>query len=220
VTRARVTLEGESRQPVAVVDGQPADVYPESEYEAFRLAGPPTYATERGLEPNTCRIWQIGDDPVRGRMTVPIRDAQGRLVGIKGRTYRNDRDKYVPYLVFNQGDWLFGHHLLAHDQQDRPVVVVEGEIDTMKVWQVGYDVVGLMGSKPTTTQRRSLEFLDRPLVLFPDGDKAGIDCMTRLARYLSDFTTVRWVEPVAERDPGALSRPQITDAIDSAKLWV
>src|SRR6185436_9614078 len=46
-----------------------------------------TYMLDRGLMPSTLMDWDIGYDFLSNRMTIPVRDLDGSLMGVKGRDW-------------------------------------------------------------------------------------------------------------------------------------
>lgn len=204
------------------IDQFAAQAYPESEYIRYLVDGPPQYAYDRGLTPEAVAEWQIGDDPERGRMTLPVRRMKDKaLVGIKGRTYVGDTDKYLPYLPWNQSSYLYGEHMVRPREEERRVVVVEGELDAIKVWMAGFTGLALMGSNVSDAQRTTILRLDRPVVLMPDNDKKGRAWANRLGDFLNEELSVRDAAvPCDKKDPGEMSVEEIREAVKKAKIRI
>ena len=71
---------------------------------------------------------------------------------------------------------------------DKPIFIVEGEIDALSIMEVGGVAVGLGG---TSNAKKLLEILEgkkleRPLILALDNDSAGIRAQDELAKLLQD----------------------------------
>lgn len=195
------------------------EVYEEHEYDSYS-AYIPKYAFERGFDVETCEAWEIGDDPNRGRMTFPIRRmGDKKLVCIKGRTYRGDRDKYLAYLTWAQTNFLYGEHMLREDEQR--VVIVEGELDAIKVWMAGFTGLAIMGRTPSQEQVRKIELIDRPIILLPDRDSEGSTWANRLGAYLVDELSVLDARvPKGKKDPGDMDPDEIRKAVESACMRI
>jgi len=150
----------------------------------------------------------------------PIRRADGKLVGLVGRSYVGDRIKYLgDYLPFAQGDYLYGEHMLRGSQAiDRRLVVVEGQVDVIKVWMAGFDVVGILGGSCTTAQRKRLEVLGRDLVLMPDVGETGRKWSKRLGDQMKDLVNVYDVALPGPADPGELEEAVIRKYVSGAVL--
>lgn len=118
-------------------------------------------------------------DRFRGRLMIPIQDGKGRVVAFGGRTLLPDgKPKYLnssENSLFHKGQMVFNAHRArpaAHDAGT--VVVVEGYMDAIAVYQAGFKaVVATLGTAFTEEQMGALwRFADEPVICF-DGDKAG-----------------------------------------------
>jgi DNA primase len=118
-------------------------------------------------------------DRFRARLMIPIQDLKGRVIAFGGRTL--DPDGKPKYLnspeteLFHKGDIVFNAHrarTVAHEL--RTVVVVEGYLDAIAVFQAGMKaVVASLGTAFTEGQITALwRLADEPVICF-DGDKAG-----------------------------------------------
>jgi len=124
-------------------------------------------------------------DRFRGRLMIPIRDADGRVVGFGARTL--DPDGVPKYLnspqtpLFDKGHLIFGLDMAKrHIREAREVVLVEGYMDVMQAWQHGFrNVVAQMGTSLTETQLRLLQKQTKRFVLALDPDAAGAKATLR-----------------------------------------
>lgn len=197
------------------------DVYPETDYDQFRGCVP-RYALERGLSIEACKAWDLGHDPGEGRLMFPIRRFTDRkLVGLKGRSYTGAQSKYFPYLPFNQGHYFFGEHMVRDDPTDQRIVIVEGEIDAIKVWMAGWDCLALMGGFMSREQKRKLEVLERPVILCPDKDAKGEAWCRSAGDYLKNILGVYDVVlPEDAKDAGAMLPEKIDALLKASKIRV
>jgi DNA primase len=198
-------------------------VLPEVYLENYRgLAHP--YVLKRGFDLDTLRAWEIGYDEEQKRVVMPVRNRGRQLVGAVGRGVgRNPRPKYLNYWKFEKGLYLFGEHLVT----EGAVVVVEGPLDALRVWQEfakvkrHVNVVALMGAKATWKQCEKLTRLTDQLVLFLDNDAAGWEGQTDLVKKLRKtmlITAVRYPD-VIDGDPDTLGA-EVVAMIDNADLLV
>lgn len=118
-------------------------------------------------------------DRFRGRLMVPIQDMRGRVVAFGGRTMEPDREpKYLNSPegpLFHKGTMLFNAHRARKAAFDSgSVIVVEGYLDAIAVYQAGIEaVVATLGTAFTEDQMGALwRLAAEPVVCF-DGDKAG-----------------------------------------------
>gem|GEM_PF-201640 len=118
-------------------------------------------------------------DRFRGRLMIPIQDSKGRVVAFGGRTLMPDgKPKYLNSSeneLFHKGSMVFNAHRArpaAHDAGT--VVVTEGYMDAISVYQAGFKaVVATLGTAFTEDQIQTLwRFAEEPIICF-DGDRAG-----------------------------------------------
>lgn len=147
---------------------------------------------EAGFEEKTIRHFDIGFDKWHGRITYPIRDVLGRLVGISGRTiypgvrpkYKLYNKEYMTWGLPERGEWdrrkvLYNMHtvlpsLHAHPVDHTFLVVVEGFKACMWVWQAGIrNVVGILGSYFSWEHKWLIEQFGGNVYFFLDNNLAG-----------------------------------------------
>jgi DNA primase len=124
-------------------------------------------------------------DRFRGRITFPMCDERGRVLGFGARALRpDDRPKYLNSSdndVFHKGRQVYGADLArAAAARAGRVVLVEGYTDAIALRQAGVaEVVGSMGTALTDRQVDALRRL-APTVLFcQDPDAAGQEAVER-----------------------------------------
>jgi DNA primase len=136
-------------------------------------------------------------DRFRNRLMIPIRRADGQVVGFGGRALEDSNAtysslKYNPkYLnspetmVFKKNTLLFGYDLArAHIKESGTAIVVEGYFDMMALYNTGVkNVVATMGTAISAEQLLSLADRSNPrvtsIVLLMDADEAGIESVRR-----------------------------------------
>lgn len=115
----------------------------------------------------------------RDRVTIPIRDRYGRIIGFTARyigTNPNEA-KYInstDSLIFKKGDTVFGlNTALRHASKSGRFIIVEGAPDTLRLQS---DAIGLpetvaaLGTSWTESQFRTLQRYATSLVFLPDAD--------------------------------------------------
>jgi DNA primase len=140
-------------------------------------------------------------DRFRDRLMIPIRDAQGRVIGFGARTLDPEGGpKYInsPQTpLFDKGRTLFGLDLARQTvrREDR-AVIVEGYMDVMQAHQAGFsNVVAQMGTALTEPQLRQLQRYTRRLVLALDPDAAGVQATLRGVEVAREALEQEW-EPI------------------------
>ncbi len=168
-------------------------------------------------------------DMFRGRLTIEIRDAQGRLCGFGARSLDGGEPKYLNTAkseTFDKGRLVYGLHWAADTiHATGRAVVVEGYMDAIAAHEHGFkDVVACMGTAVTPEQLEALSRLvARPvgtgpasalqtgaIVLCLDSDAAGAEATLReLAGSWQTFAVqerragvdVRIARPEGGKDP-------------------
>lgn len=118
-------------------------------------------------------------DRFRGRIIFPIQDAKGRIIAFGGRAMLPDaKPKYLnspETELFHKGEIVFNaHRARPHAHETGGIVVVEGYVDAISLFQSGIKaVVATLGTAFTPEQIGLLwRFGSNPVVCF-DGDSAG-----------------------------------------------
>ncbi len=120
-----------------------------------------------------------GYDRFRNRLIIPIRDAQGRVIGFGARALAAGQiPKYLnspQTVLFDKSATLYGLDLARkHIRQLNQVIIVEGYMDVIQAHQRGAgNVVAQMGTALTEQQLKRLVSLANKIVLALDADTAG-----------------------------------------------
>lgn len=115
------------------------------------------------------------------RITFPLWDKDGNIVGFSARVYRNEKDvsKYMnsrESKLFKKGETLYNYHK-AKDiaKREKKIIVVEGFMDAIRISSIGIkNVVALQGTAMTTEQVQLLKKLRVKVILCLDNDNAGL----------------------------------------------
>jgi DNA primase len=124
-------------------------------------------------------------DRFRNRITFPIRDQRGRVLGFGARALT--ADQRPKYLNSPEGElYRKSHTLYGIDRARGPIakarraIVVEGYTDVLALHQAGVEeAVAIMGTAITPEQVSMLAGLTDLVVLALDADRAGADAMIR-----------------------------------------
>ena len=127
-------------------------------------------------------------DRFRSRITFPIRDQRGRVLGFGARAL--SADSKPKYLNSPEGElYRKSHTLYGIDRARGPIakarraIVVEGYTDVLALHQAGVtEAVAVMGTAITPEQLSMLSGLTDSVVLAMDADRAGADAMIRAQR--------------------------------------
>jgi len=114
-----------------------------------------------------------------GRIVFPIHSASGRLVGFSGRVWGEDPSpaKYIntpETRLFKKGRLLYGLSKARAYLRREGALVVEGQMDVLKLAQAGFhNVVAPLGTAFTEEHARLLSRYADEVTLVFDGDEAG-----------------------------------------------
>jgi DNA primase len=204
-----------------------------------RYEFPTDYWAERGLTKDTEIAFDLGYDVMANAATIPVRDPEGKLIGVTRRFLDNDADsKYKDPKGFVKGENLFASWFVALDSTPY-AVLTEGPMDAMKVWQSGHPAMAQYGSHVSAHQIRLMRQMGIvTLILFYDNDKAGRKCQLealgittelrgskRIQVYnpehdLSRFFILKAVRYSSEaKDPGELADKTIDAMVRSAEFY-
>ncbi len=129
---------------------------------------------------------RYGGDIFRGRMTVPLMDPSGQVIGFTGRILEDipNAPKYLntpQTLIYDKSRHVFGLSQAKEAIRKQVfTVVVEGNMDVISSRQAGVkNVVASAGTALTESHLKSLSRLSHSVKLCFDGDKAGIAATER-----------------------------------------
>lgn len=172
--------------------------------EEFRVGAAPADGCElaglllkKGFTPEALRqsglFYVRGERPAdfafrprfRGRLMIPIRDTQSRVIAFTARqleiTPADDPSREAKYVnspetpLFIKGQVLFNlDQARLHASEAVPFLLVEGQIDALRCWQVGLrQAVAPQGTAITEQQLLLLRRYSGKIECLLDGDEAG-----------------------------------------------
>src|SRR5688572_4421427 len=166
-------------------------------------------------------------DRFRGRLTIPIHDARGRVIAFAARILDKDKKDAPKYLnspdtpLFDKGRTLFNLHRAGPaSRKTGRVVVVEGQMDAVALAAAGIEeAVAPMGTALTERQIELLwRLADKPILCF-DGDPAGRRAAMRAAAralpMLRPGHSLQFVTLPAGMDPDDLLRSKGRDTLEA-----
>ena len=180
----------------------------------------PRKMLEWGFTKETIQYFDIGFDRSEKRITFPIRDHHGRLVGVSGRATRSWQTRYRFYeeelyevarnytmkkgLALWSLDKVYETRMRSGTRQP-PLVLFEGFKANMWAHQCGVPhTVSSMGSSLTRAQIRLLTCVGSGIILFWDNDTAGRQSTNKhiqilrncgLQVQIADYDTLEEISP-------------------------
>ncbi len=128
-------------------------------------------------------------DRFRGRLMVPVFDAQGKPIAFGGRTLKGEDAKYInspETPAYVKGRNLFGLNLTRDEiRRQGFAILVEGFLDLIVPYQFGVrNVVASLGTALTADQVKLLSRFARKVVVNYDGDRAGVQAAKKAIEIL------------------------------------
>jgi DNA primase len=162
-------------------------------------------------------------DRFRSRITFPLTDIRGRVLGFGARAMGEDqRPKYLNTSdndVYHKGSHLYGVDLArVHATKANEVILCEGYTDTIALHQAGIrNAVSLMGTALTREQVGELARIAKTVLLALDADTAGQEAMLRAAGLAAKRKLELRVVPLPQGcDPAELVQREGAEAMRSA----
>lgn len=167
---------------------------------------------EEGFEEETLREFQVGVDKRHERITYPLRDLHGNLVGISGRAmHKHQEPRYkvydkeyqtwdLPPYNTDKALCLWNAHNVYKNLMtaaaNEPIAIVEGFKACMWLRQAGVKhVVALMTNSMSWAQRWMLSRMGNRYIVMLDNNDAGVKGTINVTRELAQLSPdVRVVE--------------------------
>ena len=187
------------------------------------------YLTEqRKLTPETIVDFGIGycnKGMMEGRIAIPIHNVKGEVVAYAGRFVGEpgeDTPKYKLPPGFRKSQELFNLDRAIKEPADKPLLIVEGFFDAMKIHDHGYrKVVALMGSTLSSAQEELIRHhttSQSHVIVMLDENEAGQAGREDIASRLSRFCFVRVHQfPRPEMEPEHLTDEELADVVEGSK---
>ncbi|MCF0123005.1 MAG: DNA primase [Ruminiclostridium sp.] len=155
-------------------------------------------------------------DRFRNRVMFPIIDLRGDVIGFGGRVLGDAKPKYLnspDSTVFNKSRNLFALNLAKTTKLGR-IVLTEGYMDTIALYQAGFDcAVASLGTALTADHAKLLSRFTKEVVIAYDGDAAGVQAAGRAIPMLEKAgLKVRVLRINGAKDPDEFIRRYGPDA--------
>lgn len=172
---------------------------------------------DQGSRPTTAR--PQGYDRFRDRIMFPITDTRGHVIAFGGRTVN---DEQMPkYLNSPETPWFSKSRTLFGFDKTREaasrigrLILVEGYFDVLALYQAGIQhVAAPLGTAVTSDHIQAIRRLVKSVLLFFDGDAAGIRAALRtLDLFMNTGLTVKVIVLPQGDDPDTYIRTQGVEA--------
>lgn len=176
-------------------DAHPDVMFSGDEEEVARLRGVHPYHAywrSRGYSQEMCADYELTFRSLDYRAIIPMRDADGHLLGTMERSTNGEEPKYKwnspnP----NKGSFLYGipqalrRPLVVNGR--RTVFLVEGTLDGMKAAAHGFPVVASQTNRLSAAQAQTLLSHWELVICLPDNDGAGKNLVGDLIKRVVPF---------------------------------
>lgn len=160
------------------------------------------YWEERGIEYDIVNKLRLGFDEYTNRMVIPIFDENHVCSGLVRRAVTKEQEpKYLYNKGFDRNNLIYN---LTRDDVESHVEIVEGHIDAIKLYQMGYNPICIMGTDLSKYAFNYVsENFDRVFLML-DNDEPGKRASEKIAeRFYKEGMQV-WQVEYATNDPGDL----------------
>lgn len=195
---------------------------PESTLNRYEPGTMHRYWTKtRGFSHKTIDAFGLKYDTLTDCAIIPIRDPEGRLLGVIERRLDGSKPKYNHPSGFKAGG-----HLFAADKarRHRRVALCEGPLDAVACWDAHVPAVAMHGARLAEDQARVLKQIGvYNVVVMTDNDDAGRQAVPQIHEALKGTgiqVEVAWYRPDwRAKDPGELDRRQRHQMFKTAMNW-
>ena len=188
----------------------------------------PYLTEERGLTPETIVDFGIGycaKGMMADRIAIPIHNAKGEVVAYAGRFIGAPPEGAPKYKLppgFRKSQELFNLDRAIKEPADKPLLIVEGFFDAMKIHDHGYrKVVAIMGATLSSVQEeliRQHTTSDSHVIVMLDENEAGKAGREDIACRFSKFCFVRVHQfPRPDMEPEHLTDVELADIVEGHK---
>jgi DNA primase len=183
-------------------------------------AYPLAYMLDRGFHPKTLDEWAIGWDIISQRISIPVRDEYGNLLGFKARAVDDSKQRYkvlggpeYGFETYPVSGVLFGVHLV---KKSGWLIIREGELNTIAMHEHGFDnTVGTGKSLSDRQIEMILKYATDYVMVSYDDYRDSLNA----ARILEQYVPVK-VIPSSEKDPADMFKDEVYELITSAESSV
>lgn len=193
---------------------------------------------ERKISPTTSRFFGLGyatDGFFADRITVPIHDHRGYLVGFTGRATREEsKPKYKNSEnsdIFDKSRTVFNENRASEAIKEvDSVIFVEGHFDVISLWQYGIrNVVAMQGTAPPSEAIiKRLSRKTKRFILCYDSDEGGSKAIENFIKVAGPLAcrgeiTISIAQLPPGKDPDECVRDELVDffaVIENSISWL
>lgn len=150
-------------------------------------------------------------DALRNRITIPIFDKHGQIIGFGARAIGDDKPKYLnpnENFLYSKSTVLFGlDRAIDAIKREKRAILVEGYFDVMSMHNAGVEnVVAPCGTACDDKQLLMLKRYTDTITIMYDGDSAGQTSTTKLLNNALRLGFNTLTVELTSKDPDQLAR--------------
>jgi len=174
------------------------------------------YLLERGFKKETLEHFEIGycsdvNDRLYDRITFPWRDTNNRLVAINARTVSNKKPKYLFKSGSNKECTFYNLNNIRKSPE--PIILVEGEKDVLRLWQLGYKRAVAIGGSDLGQRKWILRKHTSAVIMALDMDKPGLEARRKISEQLYPLMEVMSIKLPSNKDIADIKTKEEMDKI-------
>lgn len=171
------------------------------------------YATGRGITGESYYKFRMGYSAKKDMLVIPVFNEHEVPIGVIGRSINGKQYRYSSGL--QRGSTIFNiNDAITYGAKE--IVLTEGALDSIYIYQAGFDCVGaVLGSAISPDQWKLLRKYFTDIVCFFDNDDAGIALTDSVIKNAHGMGVHVVVYPDGVKDPGDLSAEQINEMMQN-----
>ena len=176
---------------------------------------------ERGYDEKILELFEIGFCPYQSnemynRITIPWRNEQGELIAINGRDVTGKSDK--KYKFKKGGNKSSFYNINRITPSKKPLLILEGELDVIKAYQLGYKKVIGIGGISLKDDKWLLRKYAPSVILGLDQDTAGLEGRKKIAKGLYPLMDVYAINLDIYNDIGEINDSEVLEEMINNKV--
>lgn len=145
------------------------------------------YFYDRGFDKEDVKEFMIGRDLRSKTVTIPIFNADNKLVGVIGRFISKNRKHNERYKIYSFERGKLTYPLNKFEPIDDTMIIVEGSFDAIKMHKLGYtNTQALMSNNMTIEQADLIAHLVSKVIYIGDNDRQGAKAREENIKMLKD----------------------------------
>jgi len=191
-------------------------IFPSNWLNSFFPAPSHPYLKHREIPIEVAKALDLRVDIIDKRICFPIRNWDGQLMGLQGRTFS---DSPLRYKLYSYQD-KFNPTILGNEVNvtlDEPLILTEGFFDLAKIMTVYPNVLCSFTSSLSNKKLDRLKDVDQ-IITFFDVGTGGDSARAKIEKYFGGLYVTHIIPTEEQGDAGAMSTDDIKEALQKCLL--